>query len=343
MLQTLAQSSYQEDVNRLYASMGKVASLFNKGSCGPGGCGVDGADEGEEGIDWYEPDPERFYVLDKKSGIELAAVLDDIRNAERYLKRGARAPNRLLFIGAPGNGKTAGALWLGSQLDLPVALIRIDGIVSSLAGKTSKNIRAAFETATSRESLIVIDEFEAVAVSRGESGPNVPQWTKETTSALLQLLDSLPPTQPIIACTNVPETIDKAILRRLRKHVFFEPPDREARAAMVGRWWEKAPHMGGAKKKILDVTEGHSGDFIEKLAEDANRAAARRSESAQITLADVEHAFAAALTALKASEKKSTYLGTQLPVDKAAGSQPPALPAAHVDSTDLQAAAPASP
>ena len=275
----------------LFADLSLAVQLVGESTCD----NFDAIKSTEEQIDWYEPSQaKKFYVLDSRSGAALRDVLDDLRNTRRYLNRGARAPNRLLFIGRPGTGKTAGALWLGGELGVPVALIRIDGVVSSSAGKTSKNLRAAFELASTRPCIIVIDEFEAFAVSRADQSPNTPQWTKEVTSALLQLLNSLPEDQTVIGCTNVPEVIDRAVVRRLRKHVHFHPPDRSARAAMLAEWWRRANHEGSAKRRLLDLTEGHTGDFLERIAEEANRAAARRSEVEKITVEDVDRAIESA-------------------------------------------------
>jgi SpoVK/Ycf46/Vps4 family AAA+-type ATPase len=249
-----------------------------------------------DAIDWYPPDPNRFYTLDKRSGIELAEVLDDLRVQDRYLKRGARAPNRLLFIGAPGNGKTAGGLWLGSQLGVEVGLLRIDNTVGSAVGEIAKNARHAFEAAWEKKALLLIDEFEAIAVPRSNQSANVGQWSRETTSALLQLLDSLPAEQIVIGATNHIGLIDGAVQRRMRKHVYFHPPDRDARHAMLTQWWGKAPHHGDAKRVLLDLTEGFSGDMLERIAEESNRAAARRAEIAPITELDVKVAVQRALT-----------------------------------------------
>jgi hypothetical protein len=283
-----------------------LESQQNGGNNHTGNVGAGSAD----GIDWYEPDPNRFYVLDKRSGAELNDVLTDLRILERYVKRGARPPNRLLCIGDPGNGKTTGALWLGSQLGVKVALVRIDGVIGGIAGQTAKNLRACFEAAAAEKAILVIDEFEAVAVSRTDNGPNVPQWTKEVTSALLQLLDSLPPTQIVIGATNVPGVVDKAVLRRLRKHVYFYPPDREARTAMLRGWWGSgsriiAPYNENAFQRLLDLSEGLSGDFLERTAEEANRAAARRAETAPITVTDVEAAVMSAIAVHQAASGRA--------------------------------------
>lgn len=284
----------QQMVDDLHAAIAEVLKLRPARS-GRDTSGLDGLMKGSESVDLYEPDPDFFYVRDKKSGADLEDVLEDLQNMERYIKRGARSPARLLFIGGPGSGKTMGARWLGSKLNKTVHLVRIDGTIGSMVGETSKRLRAACEEAVAADGIIVIDEFEAVAVSRAKTGPNVGQWHKETTSGLLQLLDSLPPTQIFIGATNVPEEIDSAVLRRLRKHVFFHPPDRDARAAMLSKWWKTAPHEPEAKRILLDLSEGLSGDFLERAAEDANRSAARRGESERISVRDVQAAVLATM------------------------------------------------
>jgi hypothetical protein len=264
-----------------------------------GGLATDAGD----GIDWYDPDPDLFYALDKKSGVELADVLEDLLCAADYIARGARAPNRLLFVGPPGTGKTMGARWLGAQLETVVGIMRVDATVRSEVGGTAKAVRAGFEIAWEKKAILVLDEFEAVAVPRSNQGANVGQWSRETTSALLQLLDSLPVEQIVIGATNHAPLVDEAVRRRMRKHVYFGMPDRDTRAAMMTRWWSKAPHDGSAKRVLLDLTEGFSGDVLERIAEDANRAAARRGRSIgvartmSITEDDVKIAAARTLAA----------------------------------------------
>lgn len=259
-----------------------------------------GADEGDnaDAIDRYEPDPNYFYVLDAKSGVALQRVLEKLRMAEGLARRKARVPNRLLFIGPPGTGKTAGAKWLASQLGLPALLIRIDGVIGAKVGETARRLRAAFEEA--KDGVIIIDELDAVSVNRGDKNPNVGQWDKQTTTALNQLLDALPHDRVVVGCTNVPEAIDPAVLRRMRTHVHFGPPDRVAREVMLTEWWSAAPFSENAWRHILDGSEGKSGDFLERTAEEANSSAALRGEDEKINATDVRDALASVLATDKA-------------------------------------------
>ena len=280
-----------------------------------GGGGNDFGAKGEDSadaIDWYEPDPEQFYVLDANSGAALERTLEKLRMAEALARRKARVPNRLLFIGLPGNGKTAGAKWLAAQLGLPAALIRIDGVVGAKVGETARRLRAAFEEAKKRQGVLIIDELDAVSVNRGDKNPNVGQWDKQTTTALNQLLDSLDPTQVVIGCTNVPEAIDPSVLRRMRTHIQFGPPDRAAREAMLTEWWSAAPYSENAWKRLIEGSEGQSGDFLERVAEEANSSAALRGEDEKITAQDVSVALATALATTRAIAVASTVANGSL-------------------------------
>lgn len=263
-----------------------------------------------DNIDWYEPDPNFFYVLDKQSGAQLEALLHDLQHTARYIKRKARPPTRQLYVGKPGNGKTVGARWLGAQLIKRVGIMRIDATMKGEVGGIGKMLRAAFEVA--RDDVLVIDEFEAVAVPRSNSSSNVGQWSRDTTSGLLQLLDACPPDQIIIGATNHLDLVDEAVRRRMRTHIFFHDPDRDARAAMLRHWWRTSPYDSAAMRRVLDLTEGCSGDALERIAEAATRVAAR--EEAEDTPISVEHAEGAVQSVVGAGTSPSRGLAPVAPV-----------------------------
>jgi ATP-dependent Zn protease len=313
-------------LTELQTVTGSVILELQKVAVYGSGAGCDfGAGEGDnaDAIDRYEPDSNYFYVLDAKSGAQLERVLEKLRMAVALAKRKARVPNRLLFIGLPGTGKTAGAKWLAFQLNLPVALIRIDGVVGAKVGETARRLRAAFEEA--RDGVIVIDELDAVSVNRGDKNPNVGQWDKQTTTALNQLLDSLPYDRIVIGCTNVPEAIDPSVLRRMRTHVHFGPPDKAAREAMLREWWSAAPYSDNAWKRLIEGSEGKSGDFLERVAEEANSTAALRGEDEKINAEDVHYALLNALATDKAVALAGTMANGSLsaPLAPSAEALPP--------------------
>lgn len=295
-----------------------------------GACGADGKhdpDADVDAIEWHEPDARRFYALDKRSGAELSRVLEHLRHQDRLIRRGVRPPNRLLFVGPSGTGKTTGALWLGGQLGVPVALVRIDAALGSLVGSTPRRVRKSLEVAWEKRAVTVLDEFEALAVPRANASPNVGQWSRETTTAILQLLQSLPEEQIVVGTTNYLHLVDPAAQRRMRKHVFFYSPDAESRRAMLAEWWKKAPHDRKAFEALIIGTEGFSGDVLERAAEEANLLAAARSDTAPISIHDVQIALAGVLAAaeyLAAGGDPAAFVGA------AGGDLAPSAPAPEV-------------
>ena len=284
--------------NALQQTMQRVADVDAKVAAatrgGGGACGTADAKESDlEAIDWRAPDPRMYYELDQRSGVELRKIAKLLKHPGAAVARGARVPNRQLYVGAPGNGKTQGALWLASQLDRTVALIRIDATMIGQVGAIARRVRNCFEEAHARGAMVVIDEFEALAVPRNNMSPNVPQWSRETTSALLQLFDD-PKLEDlvVVACTNYVHLVDEAVRRRLRRHVVFYAPDRPTREAMLRRWWEKVPHDDGARARMIDLTTDCSGDVLQRAAEEANLIAFQRAADARVTAGDVTEAFA---------------------------------------------------
>jgi hypothetical protein len=279
----------------LDAIQGALAVMARPAPSAGAACdGVDAADA-VDASDWYAPDAGLHYVLDGACGIALRALVEDLRVTDRYVARGARPPTRALFVGPPGCGKTMGARWLAGQLGVDCGILRVDATVGSTVGAIARRLRASFEAARDRGGVLALDEFEALAVPRTNTSANVGQWSRETTSALLQLLDSLPPEQIVIGATNYPTLVDPAVRDRMWTKIHFGPPSRDARAGMLKRWWARCPHDGEAKRVLLDLTEGYSGRTLEVAQDAANRAAARRSVAANVTEADVREAFVSAV------------------------------------------------
>ena len=228
--------------------------------------------------------------------------------------------------------------WLGAQLNMEVALVRIDAAVVAEVGGIAKRIRTSFEVAHARKAILCIDEFEAVAVPRNNRSSNVGQWSRETTSALLQLLDSKALADLIVVgATNIIENVDEAVQRRMRQHVYFFPPDATARARMLREWWNGVPRDIHVEERLVELTEGYSGDVLQRAAEDANTSASERHEHAPIALYDVEAAFfgvvaSMALTEAALAGVRATPLASpavvsnqEVPVDAAPAPSPPAV------------------
>lgn len=117
-----------------------------------------------------------------------------------------------LLYGSPGTGKTALAHLVSKKLELPLVIVRLDAIISSLLGNTAKNIRKVFEYANSKPCILFLDEFDAIAKIRDDSKEL--GELKRVVNSLLQNIDSFSKNNILIAATNHENLLDSAIWRR---------------------------------------------------------------------------------------------------------------------------------
>lgn len=127
---------------------------------------------------------------------------------------GMNIPRTLLLYGSPGCGKTSIAHYISEQTRLPLVIARFDALVSSLLGSTAKNIRKVFEYAESAPCILFLDEFDAIAKARDDE--HEMGELKRVINSLLQNIDAFPSSCVLIAATNHPELLDRAVWRRFQ-------------------------------------------------------------------------------------------------------------------------------
>lgn len=141
--------------------------------------------------------------------------------------------NRILLAGPPGNGKTSLAEVIAQSLMVPFYVIRYDGIIGSYLGETASRLKAMFDFIRTQECVLFFDEFDAIGKERGdihETGE-----IKRVVSSLLLQIDRLPSYVVVVAATNHPELLDKAVWRRFQIRLELEAPDKD----MIELWLRK--------------------------------------------------------------------------------------------------------
>lgn len=138
-----------------------------------------------------------------------------------------------LLTGAPGTGKTTLALWLARQLGLPVLVARVDAMMSSFLGTTSRNIAQVFDFANRFRCVLLLDELDSLAKVRDDI--NEVGEIKRVVNALLQNMDSRAKSGITLGITNHPQLLDPAVWRRFAAQIEVPLPSQDAREAIVRR------------------------------------------------------------------------------------------------------------
>ncbi|WP_151825425.1 AAA family ATPase, partial [Acinetobacter bereziniae] len=153
---------------------------------------------------------------------ELIATLIERKKTEELLEEGLSPTKSLLFIGQPGVGKTVAARWLASKLERPLLTLDLSAVMSSYLGRTGGNIRIVLDYARNSSCVLLLDEFDAIAKRRDDSGEI--GELKRLVTVLLQEIDSWPSDGLLIAATNHPELLDPAVWRRFDRVIEFPNP-----------------------------------------------------------------------------------------------------------------------
>jgi len=169
----------------------------------------------------------------------------------------------LLMYGPPGTGKSRLARYIAKELGLELYVARLDGLISSFLGSTSKNIRALFDFAASTPCVLFLDEFDAIAKLRGDSQEL--GELKRVVNSFIQNLDTLGSQSIVLAATNHRELLDSAIWRRFGYRLALEFPGADLRRTM----WEnfaKELHFSLRDTELLvDLSEGFTGSDINEV------------------------------------------------------------------------------
>lgn len=178
--------------------------------------------------------------------------------------------NRVLLVGAPGNGKTSLAEAVAQSLMVPFYVIRYDGIIGSYLGETASRLKAMFDFIRTQECVLFFDEFDAIGKERGDTHET--GEIKRVVSSLLLQIDRLPSYVVVVAATNHPELLDRAVWRRFQIRMELKKPDR----LMIENWLKKFElqvkySLEHSHKTVSGKLEGLSFSEIEEFVLDVQR------------------------------------------------------------------------
>src|SRR5258706_11211353 len=126
-------------------------------------------------------------VLAEENRLLLDEVLLERNRADTLRSYGLSPVDRILFYGPPGCGKTLAAEVIANELNLPLAIVRVDSVISSYLGETAASLRRVFEFISTQPVVALFDEFDALAKERSDSGDH--GELRRVVNAVLQMLD----------------------------------------------------------------------------------------------------------------------------------------------------------
>ncbi len=241
---------------------------------------------------------------------ELEEIVEFLKSPKKFTDMGARIPKGVLLVGHPGTGKTLLAKAVAGEAGVPFFIISGSDFVEMFVGVGASRVRDLFEQAKKNAPCIIfIDEIDAVGRQRGAGLGGGHDEREQTLNQLLVEMDGFSPNEGVIvlAATNRPDVLDKALLRagRFDRQIVVSSPDVKAR--------EQILEVHARKKKIAnDVdlgivaknTAGFAGADLENVLNEAALLAARRNKM-EIGMQEIEEAM---VKVTMGPEKKSRVI-----------------------------------
>lgn len=158
-------------------------------------------------------------VLERNTLEVIENVLEEYRREDLLRSYGMMPAEKILFFGPPGCGKTLTAEAIAYELDRPIAIVRLDSLVSSFLGETATNLRKVFDFIAKHKLVVLFDEFDALGKERDDGSEH--GELRRVVNAVLQMMDSYEGKSIIVAATNHEQILDSAIWRRFDEIVEF--------------------------------------------------------------------------------------------------------------------------
>jgi len=217
---------------------------------------------------------------------ELEEVVDFLKNPKKFTDMGARIPKGVLLVGQPGTGKTLLAKAVAGEAGVPFFFISGSDFVEMFVGVGASRVRDLFEEAKrNAPSIIFIDEIDAVGRQRGAGLGGGHDEREQTLNQMLVEMDGFTANEGVIviAATNRPDVLDKALLRpgRFDRQIVVPLPDVKAREQILEVHSKKKTFEDDVDLKLIAKnTSGFSGADLENLLNEAALLAARRDKKA---------------------------------------------------------------
>ena len=227
---------------------------------------------------------------------ELQEIVEFLKSPKKFTDMGARIPKGVLLVGHPGTGKTLLAKAVAGEAGVPFFIISGSDFVEMFVGVGASRVRDLFEQAKKNAPCIIfIDEIDAVGRQRGAGLGGGHDEREQTLNQLLVEMDGFGTNEGVIvlAATNRPDVLDKALLRpgRFDRQIVVPAPDVRAREEILEVHARKKRLAEDVDLRVIAKnTAGFAGADLENVLNEAALLAARRDKN-EIGMQEVEDAM----------------------------------------------------
>lgn len=241
----------------------------------------------------------------------LTEIVDFLHNPSKYAEIGASLPKGALLVGPPGIGKTLIARAVAGEAKVPFFALSGSEFVQMFVGMGAAKVRDLFKQANEKAPCIIfIDEIDAIG-KRRDAGMGGNDEREQTLNQLLTEMDGFDGRKGVVilAATNRPESLDKALLRpgRFDRRIQMELPDLEGRKAIIEVHLKHVKHEAIDMDIIARATAGSSGAELANIVNEAALRAVRMGRT-QVTTADLEESVE---TVIAGAQKKNKIISVE--------------------------------
>ena len=176
-------------------------------------------------------------------------LIEEHHRADLLRAHGLEPRHRALLVGPPGNGKTTLAEAVAEALALPFFVVRYEVMIGSYLGETAGRLKRLFDYVRTTPCVLFFDEFDVLGKERGDTHET--GEIKRVVSSLLLQIDDLPSYTVVMAATNHPELLDRAVWRRFQVRMELPKPTRKQMAGFVATFFNHLPEPAGMSAETL--------------------------------------------------------------------------------------------
>jgi len=206
-------------------------------------------------------------VLEPTLRARLDRILLEQRQRDKLLTHGLSPRRKILLVGPPGTGKTLTARALAGELSQPLFAILLDGVITKFMGETAAKLRLVFDALQRTRGVYLFDEFDAIGSHR--TSPNDVGEIRRVLNSFLQFLEQDESESLIIAATNHPDLLDRALFRRFDDVLEYSLPNDELAEQMLRARLSMLGTSGIDWPKVVEAARGLSYAEIVRACEDA--------------------------------------------------------------------------